>query len=121
MAAENAPAFDDLSPVEEPEAESDDEVPTIKLEPGEILQGTLLSIEEKGQYGDNVLRIKSGNRGVVEYWDCKGIRRQFTAADVSPGDYVGIRKSEEMESFETENDEGEAETVEYFTFEVRVR
>lgn len=116
MATEETPSFDDLDPVETPN-DNDDDVPTINLDPGARLVAEIRHIErDVGKYGNSVLHMTRSDGELVKMWSNTTIDRKLDAAGVGPGDTVGIKKSEESYTYET--DDGEQN--EAYEFEVRV-
>lgn len=88
--------------------DNDGEVQTIELDPGEVLQGLVLEVDEgeHEQYGYWArLRVKDDNRGVVDYF-AKG--KVLTAARqerVEVGEPVWVGVDAEPQTFE--DDDGE--------------
>lgn len=117
MAAENKPTvdFDDLEPVESP-AENDDDVPQVKLSPGENIVGEIREVtRDLPPHGNTLLHIARGLGDVVKMWSNGQIDRKLDAAGLEVGDLVGIRKTERTESYV--DDDGEEQ--EFYIFEVR--
>ena len=114
MASKEAPSFDDLTPVDTSD-DTDDDVPVIKLEPGESIVAEVRHIERNvGKWKNSVLHL-TRNGEPCKMWSNATIDRALNAAEVGPGDTVGIRKGEDPYTYET--DEGEER--EAFDFEVR--
>lgn len=114
MATENAPSFDDLSPVANDF--DDEDVEQIRLEPGENVVGEIRQVHTGlGDYNSTLLYIARGLGDVVKLWSNRQIDAQMQAADLGEGDVVGIAKTEETATFT--DDDGTKQ--EYHIFEVR--
>lgn len=107
--------FDELEPVNNPDSEDSDK---LSLEPGDAVVVELRAIEQNvGEFKNSRLHVTT-DAGDGEFrwmWSNSQIDKKLAAADAGPGDVVGIKKSDEMVSFE--NDDGEK--IEYYEFEVR--
>lgn len=102
MAAENQQsAFDDLAPVETPD-DDDEELEWIDLDEGDSIVGEIREIKENcGQYGSRVYKISRGLGDTVLMWGKASMDRQVDAADLGPGDVMGVLNT--GEEFTTEN------------------
>lgn len=116
MASKEAPSFDDMTPVESSN-DNDDDVPTVKLDPGESFVAEVRHIERNvGKWNNTVLHLTRSSGEMFKYWSCGTIDRKLEKANVGPGDTIGVRKSEDQYEFTTEDGEG----GEAYDFEVRV-
>lgn len=115
MAIKELPSFDDLTTVDTSD-DTDDDVPTVKLDPGESIVAEVRHIEHNvGKWKNSVLHL-TRNGEPCKMWSNGTIDRKLNKANVGPGDTVGIRKCEEQYTYETDDGEqGEA-----FDFEVGV-
>lgn len=114
MASERAPSFDDLDPVANDY--DDDDVETLKLDPGESVVGEIREINTGlGDYDSTLLIIARGLGDVVKIWSNRQIDAQMASADLGEGDVVGIKKTEETSTYT--DDTGQEQ--EYHIFEVR--
>lgn len=117
MAAKDAPSFDDLTPVEPANDTDDEDVPIVKLEPGDELVADVRFIERNvGKWQNTMLHLTRASGENCKMWSNKTIDRALGEADVGPGDTIGIRKSED--SYTYEDDDGEER--EAYDFEVAV-
>ena len=102
MATEDTPSFDDLEPVQTADFD-DDEAEWIDFEEGEIVTGDVVAVKENcGENDSRVYKLKTevGHPPVL-LWGKASINRQFDAADLGPGDYIGIKHT--GETFETDS------------------
>ena len=116
MTTRETPSWNDLDEVDDPSTD-DEELPTIKLDPGERLMGDLVAIEQEvGEFDNTLLTIASESEGLVKFWSNGTIDRRLDRADAGPGDYIGLKKSDDAETY-TDDD---GEEVEYHPYEVRI-
>jgi hypothetical protein len=102
---DDAPTWDDGSPVSTPGTDDDNE-PTYKLDPGEQLIARVRNIEwGAGQSGNALLHLTTKAGDPVKHWSNGTLDEQLNEADVSAEDWIGIEKSEDTASFT--NDDGE--------------
>lgn len=116
MASKEVPSFDDLTPVDS-SGDSDDEVPVVKLDPGESIVAEVRHIERNvGKWNNSVLHLTRAETGeMCKMWSNGTIDRKLSSAGVGPGDTIGVRKSEDRYTYETDDgEEGQA-----YDFEVR--
>ncbi|SDM47016.1 hypothetical protein SAMN04487949_1771 [Halogranum gelatinilyticum] len=117
MSSNDTPSFDDLTPVSVPNDDDNDDVPVVKLQPGEDLVAEVRHIERGvGKYKNNVLHLTRPDGQLCKMWSNGTIDRKLDAADVGPGDTIGIRKS--TDSYEYETDDGDER--EAYDFQVAV-
>lgn len=117
MAAENAPSFEDLSKVPSPNDNGDDDVPEVRLDPGESFVGTLRHREKGvGKYKNTVLHLSTVDGEPVKMWSNRTIDTQLESAHVKPGDWIGVQKDAEPYTF-TDDEGNEREA---YGFDVRV-
>lgn len=121
MSKGKSPSFDDLSTVNQSNDDDDGDVETIKLEPGEDFVAEVRHIEKDvGRYGNNVIHLTKPGGGLAKYWSNRTVDQALDAADVGPGDTIGVRKADDSYTFTAENDDGEEEEREAFDFDVGV-
>ena len=89
--------------------DDDDDVPTIDLDPGEVLEGTVLDVYEgENEYGPWYrLTVKDPNRDEprVRYFAKDDVRKACRKGLIEPGTEVWIARDTEQEEFT--NDDGE--------------
>jgi len=118
MASQPTPSsFDDLQPVEQPNTNRDSEdAEWFDLEPGATIVGEIREVTpDCGEHDTTVLKLARGLGDVVLMWSNRQIDRQLEHNDLGEGDVIGIRKSEDTETFTTED----GETRTYHACEVR--
>ncbi len=116
MSADGEVDFDSL-PESEVDHDGSDSNQFINLEPGDSLVGELAYQEfDVGGNDSTILCIRTGPGEYCKYWSNGQVNSVLGAEGVSLGDTVGIRKTEETDSFE--NDDGEE--IEYHLMDVRV-
>ena len=121
MATENAPAFEDLTPINTSNANDDDEEPTLKLDAGEHVVAEVRYIEQNaGEFDNTLLHLTDTTGEVCKMWSNRTIDSAFQEKGVGAGDVIGIKKDEEPYTFEVENDDGEMEEREAYGFDVRL-
>lgn len=117
MAAKDELSFDDLTKVTPSSDTDEDDVPTIKLEPGESIVAEIRHIERNvGQYDNDVLHLTRADGSLCKMWSNATIKRALSEAGVGAGDTIGVRKEETTYSYT--DDEGEER--EAYGFEVGV-
>jgi hypothetical protein len=110
-----AVSFDDLEPVS-PREDGD----TVRLDPGESIVATVRHVQSNAsKHGNDLLHLTTQEGEHVQMWSNATISRELEAADVGPGDVVGIRKEKEPYTYTVEGDDGEEEEREAYGFEVR--
>jgi hypothetical protein len=107
MATENPSppeGFDSVEP------SGNEDVPTVDLEPGDVLCGTVSEIEEgEGDYGPWCrTKIVDDDRGLVRYYAEDRAKVACASEKVTEGEHVWIGKAEVEQQFE--DDEGENRT-----------
>ena len=121
MAAQDAPSFDDLTPINPSNDTDDDEVPTVKLDPGEDIVAEIRHIERNvGRYGNNVLHLTLGDGTLCKMWSNRTIDDALEEAGVGAGDTIGIRKDSDPYTYTIEDDDGNEEEREAYVFQVAV-
>lgn len=97
--------FDDLNPVGSPNDE-DEEVEWVDLDDGESIVGELREVRENcGEHDSRVYKLATDiGEPLKLLWGKASIDRQMDAADVAPGEVVGIKNT--GDTFETENGTG---------------
>lgn len=106
MASENPSPPEGFTSFDGPE--DDDEVQTIELDAGEVLQGIVLELDEgeHEEYGHWArLRVKDDNRGVVDYFAKGPVKTAVRQERVTVGEPIWIGVDAEPQTFE--NDDGE--------------
>lgn len=119
MSKGKQPTWDELSEVESPGTDDDDD--TLRLDPGEQVIAEVRAIDrDADRYGRDRLHLTrrdTDEQEFVVYMASSSVSRQLDNADVGPGDLVGIAKEEEPYTFT--DDDGEEQ--EAYGFEVRVQ
>lgn len=112
---DTVPSFDDMEPASE--AKKNDR--TVDLEPGDEFTGRLLfRFSFVGKHDSDVLVIEDAASGAIRaYWCSNSVVRQLNEGDVQPECWISLRKSDEEESFETDD----GEEVSYYPVEVRTK
>lgn len=116
---DNAPSFDDMSPINSSNDNDDEDV--YKLDPGEKVVAQIRHIERNVGRFDNDLLHLTFNTGEFEtIWSNNTIRKALDQIEAKAGDWIGIAKDEEPYTYTVENDEtGESEEKEAYGYEVR--
>lgn len=102
---DDSTSFDDLMPVNASNDNDDDGETLIKLDPGDSLIGSLRFVEsDVGKYNNDMLHLtREGDDEAVKHWSNDTIRKSLKAADVKPGDVIGLRKESEPYTFEDDD------------------
>jgi len=117
MATKEGPSFDDLTRVEPSNDNDDEDVQTIKLDPGEDIVAEVRHIERNvGQFDNTVLHLTRPDGSLCKMWSNATIDRRLEKAGVTPGDTIGIKKDTDSYTYET--DDGEER--EAYNFQVAV-
>ena len=118
MASSKQPAFEDMRVVSGSDQDydnSDDE--WLDLEAGESVVGELRSINENcGKHDTTVLELSRGLGDKVTMWSNRQVDRALVNNEVGVGDVVGIKHTEETNTF---TPDGEDEPVTFDVWEVR--
>lgn len=116
MSAQNGPSVDDFEVVEPAgRDDDDDDVPTISLDAGQQFVGQVRHVEpDKGYHGLLHLTLDDGR--LATYWRNGTVKSRMKEAGVQPGDWLLVRKTEEVRSFT--DDDGEEQS--YHVHEVGV-
>ena len=94
MATKDVPSFDDLTPVEPSNDNNDEDVPIVKIEPGDELVADVRFIERNvGKWQNTMLHLTRTSGENCKMWSNKTIDRAVAEAEVGPDDTLGIRKS----------------------------
>ncbi|KTG07550.1 hypothetical protein AUR66_05050 [Haloferax profundi] len=114
-------SFDDF---EETKVENDydDGVEEIKFEVDEPVVGVIVDIDrDVGPNENDVIHLaRGGDLGDrVKFWSNGQIRRVIEKKGLSNGSWLAVKKTDEMRSYEVENDDGTTEEREYHVFDVR--
>ena len=117
MAAQDTPAFDDLTPVKPGNDYDDEEEGWIELDRGESVVGEIREISPNcGQYNTTVINLATGIGEVRPMWSNRQIDRALESRELAEGDVIGIKHTDETRSF---TPDGEDEETEYDVWEVR--
>lgn len=106
MAAETPTPPEGYDEAEFTNQNEDEDVQTIELEPGETLEGTVVSVQDgENENGDWYrLRINSESRGVVDYFAKGDVKKAVRAGEVRPNRSIWIAMAAEEEQFERDGD-----------------
>lgn len=82
--------------------EPQDDVPTVELEPGDVLLGTVTDLHQgEGEYGPYVLvSITDEQRGLCKTFAKGELKRLYFDDQLSVGDEVWVHMTEETETFD---------------------
>lgn len=115
MAKSETPAFDDLEPVDATDSDeySDDDGEWLDLERGESVVGEIRGVTPNcGDYDTTVLELAVGIGEVKPMWSNRQIDRALESKDLEEGDVIGIKHTEEEQSFKPDDSD------EFVTFDV---
>ncbi len=118
MATEKPVSFDDLEPIEDSNDDYDDGEELIRFEVGEPVLGVIVEIErDLGPNSNSMVHLARDGQldDRIKFWSNGQIDRKIRDAGLGNGDWLGVCKLSETDTFE--NDDGEE--VEYHLFDVR--
>lgn len=107
MASETPTPPEGFESFEATGSDDDEDVPTVKLDGGEVLQGMVLDVED----GENEngpwfrLRVKDEARGVVETYAKGPVKTAARRGRIEIGEPIWIAADAEPETFETDDGE----------------
>jgi hypothetical protein len=116
MAAnDDAPDWDDLTEVDSPGTTEENER-TVRLDPGDRLLGKLRFTEyNAGQHNNTLVHLTTPDGEHVQHWFNRTLEEQLEDADASPGDWIGVEKSETQTTSDINGEE-----VEYYPRNLKV-